>query len=98
MRRRVRPKQHLLVGIRLLMGHRRVPALSCSSSSQILVFHFPGVIEGVKGGVSNQVPQRPLARHLVLGMRRPDRVVIGVAVSLQALLGQYSLLRLLPTR
>ena len=35
-------------------------------ASQILVFHFPGVIEGVKGGVPYQVPQRPLAGQFTL--------------------------------
>ena len=33
------------------------------SGSQILVFHLPGVVERVKRGVANQVPQRPF-RHL----------------------------------
>ena len=31
--------------------------------SQVLVFHFPGVVQGVKGGVPNQEPERPF-RHL----------------------------------
>ena len=35
-------------------------------ASQILVFHFPGVIERVKGGVPYQVPQRPLAGQFTL--------------------------------
>ena len=34
--------------------------------SQILVFHFPGMIERVKGGVPYQVPQRPLAGQFTL--------------------------------
>jgi hypothetical protein len=32
--------------------------------SQILVFHFPGVIERVKRGVPNQVAERPFAGQL----------------------------------
>jgi hypothetical protein len=34
--------------------------------SQILVFHFPGMIERVKGGVPYQVSQRPLAGQFAL--------------------------------
>jgi hypothetical protein len=34
--------------------------------SQILVFHFPGMIERVKGGVPYQVPQRPLTGQFTL--------------------------------
>ena len=34
--------------------------------SQILVFHFPGMIERVKCGVPYQVPQRPLAGQFTL--------------------------------
>jgi hypothetical protein len=37
--------------------------------SQILVFHFPSVIQGVKGGVPNKVSERPfryLTSQLVL--------------------------------
>ena len=34
--------------------------------SWILVFHFPGMIERVKGGVPYQVPQRPLAGQFTL--------------------------------
>jgi hypothetical protein len=37
----------------------------------IFVFHLPGVIERVIGGVPNQVPERPGAGHFVLGMQRP---------------------------
>jgi len=36
---------------------------SCSFGSQILVFHFPDVVHGVKGGAPNQEPERPF-RHL----------------------------------
>ena len=39
---------------------------SRSFGSQILVFHFPGMIERVKGGVPYQVPQRPLAGQFTL--------------------------------
>jgi hypothetical protein len=31
--------------------------------SQVLVFHFPSMVHGVKGGVPNQEPERPF-RHL----------------------------------
>lgn len=34
--------------------------------SQILIFHFPSVIECVIRGVPNQVPQRPLASQFTL--------------------------------
>jgi hypothetical protein len=34
--------------------------------SQILVFHFPGMIERVKGGVPYQISQRPLAGQFTL--------------------------------
>jgi hypothetical protein len=37
--------------------------------SQVLVFHFPGMVHGVKGGVPNQEPERPfryLASQLAL--------------------------------
>ncbi len=27
--------------------------------SQVLVFHFPGVIQGMKSGMPNQKPERP---------------------------------------
>ena len=49
---------------------RRVHAVLGGASrlfgSQILVFHFPGMIERVKGGVPYQVPQRPLAGEFPL--------------------------------
>jgi hypothetical protein len=49
---------------------RRVHAVLGDTSrlfgSQILVFHFPGMIERVKGGVPDQVPQRPLAGQFPL--------------------------------
>src|SRR5215471_3193558 len=47
---------------------------TASFASQILVFHFPGVIERVKRGVPNQVPERPfrlLASLLALGVVVP---------------------------
>ena len=35
-------------------------------ASQILVLHFPGMIERVIGGVQYQVPERPLAGQFTL--------------------------------
>src|SRR5438270_7144939 len=64
-----------------------------SFGSQILVGHFPGVVEGVKGGVPNKVPQRPLAGHLAFGMERSNRIAIGIAISVQFLAVQHRLLR-----
>src|SRR6266511_4015306 len=64
-----------------------------SFAGQILVFHFPGVIERVKRGVPNQVTQRPRAGHFALGMQRPNGVAIGVAMRVQSLIGQYRVLR-----
>ena len=52
-------------------------------ASQILVFHFPGVIERVKGGVPNQEPQRPLcllASLLALGVVVPYCLAIGITI------------------
>jgi len=52
-------------------------------ASQILVFHFPGVIERVKGGVPNQVPERPfrlLASLLALGVVVPYCLAIGITI------------------
>src|SRR5689334_18766205 len=66
-----------------------------SAGSQILIFHFPGVIEGVKGGVPNKVPQWPLAGRLILGVQLPDGLAIGLAMRLQSLVGQHSFPRLL---
>jgi len=36
---------------------------------QVFVFHFPGMVEGVIGGVPDQVAKRPGARHGALGMQ-----------------------------
>jgi hypothetical protein len=43
--------------------HAVLGGTSCLFGRQILVFHFPSVIQGVKGGVPNQESQRPF-RHL----------------------------------
>src|ERR687888_52505 len=59
--------------------------------SQILVFHFPGVIERVKGGVPNQEPQRPfrlLASLLALGVVVPDCLAISITIRPQFLVSQ----------
>ncbi|MBK8990012.1 MAG: hypothetical protein IPM39_28785 [Chloroflexi bacterium] len=37
---------------------RRLP--SRFFGSQVLVFHFPGMVQDVKGGVPNQEAQRPI--------------------------------------
>src|SRR6476660_5229053 len=66
---------------------------SRSFASQILVFHFPGVIERVKRGVPNQVPERPRAGHVALGMQRPNGVAIGFAMRVQSLIAQQRFLR-----
>src|SRR4051794_13417645 len=68
-------------------------AASRALGRQILVFHFPGVIERVKSGVPNQIAQRPRASYLALGMQRPNGGAIGVAMRVQALVGQQRLLR-----
>ncbi len=44
-------------------------SLSRSFSSQILVLHFPGVIERMIRGVPNQVPELPGAGDFALGMK-----------------------------
>ena len=58
-------------------------------ASQIFVFHFPGMIERVKGGVPYQVPQRPLAGQFTLRVVVPDCVAIGIAMRLQPLARQH---------
>src|SRR4051794_39032345 len=60
-------------------------------ASQILVFHFPGVIERVKGGVPNQEPERPfrlLASLLALGVVVPYSLAIGIAIRPQSFVSQ----------
>src|SRR6185437_3887679 len=47
---------------------------------QILVFHFPCVIQCVKRGVPNQIPERPVAGHFTLSMKRPNGGAVSVAV------------------
>lgn len=53
-----------------IRAEQRSKIQECLSSSlfdrQVLVFHFPGVVHGVKGGVPNQVPERPLAGQFTL--------------------------------
>jgi len=49
-------------------------------AGQVFVFHFPGVVERVIRGVPDQVAERPGARHIALGMQRPNRAAIGFAV------------------
>src|SRR4051812_3000422 len=65
---------------------------SCSFGSQVLVFHFPGVIERVKRGMPNQVPERPGTGHFALDVQRPNRVAIGVAMRGQSLVAQHRVL------
>ena len=50
------------------------------SDGQVFVFHFPGVIQGVIGGVPEQIPKRSGAGHFALGMERPNPFAIGGAV------------------
>src|SRR5689334_6760947 len=60
-------------------------------ASQILVFHFPGVIERVKGAVPNQEPERPfrlLASLLALSVVVPDCLAIGITIRPQSLVSQ----------
>jgi hypothetical protein len=54
--------------VRMQPGVKRFGERSASRlfGSQILVFHFPGMIERVKGGVPYQVPQWPLAGQFAL--------------------------------
>src|SRR5262249_49127294 len=61
----------------------------CLWGGQVLVFHFPRVVHRVKRGVPNQVSQRPGPGHLALGMELPNGFAVGVAVRLQALVGQH---------
>ena len=46
--------------------HSVLGGISRLFDRQILVFHFPGMIERVKSGVPYQVPQRPLAGQFTL--------------------------------
>src|SRR5215212_6769047 len=60
-------------------------------ASQILVFHFPGVIECVKGGVPNQEPEWPfrlLASLLALGVVVPYCLAIDITIRPQSLVSQ----------
>ena len=57
--------------------------------SQVLVFHFPGMIHSVKGSVPNQVAERPLAGHLALGVVVPYGLAVGSAMRLQPLASQH---------
>jgi hypothetical protein len=54
----------------------------------ILVFHFPCVIQRMKRGVPNQIPERPGAGWFALGMERPNGRAIGIAVRPQTFVGQ----------
>ena len=66
---------------------RHLPLLPISRAvaCQVLVFHFPRVIQRVKCGVPNQIPKRPGAGHFALGVERPDGIEISLAVCAQAL-------------
>src|SRR4051812_28680307 len=61
------------------------------TATQILVFHFPGVIERVKGGVPYQEPERPfrlLASLLALGVVVPYCLAIGITIRHQSIVSQ----------
>ena len=60
---------------------------------QILVFHFPRVIQRVKGGVPKQIPERPGAGRFALSVELPNGSAIGVAVRAQSLVGQQRVFR-----
>ena len=64
--------------------------------SEILVFHFPGMVQSVKCRVPNQVTERPF-RHLTgplaLGVVVPYCVDIGIAMCFQPLVSQYRTFR-----
>src|SRR6266851_9937597 len=64
-----------------------------SFGGEVLVFHFPGVIQRVIRGVPNQVPERPGSGHFTLGMERPNGCGIGVAMRFQFLVGQHRVVR-----
>src|SRR6266581_8002618 len=64
-----------------------------SFGGEVLVFHFPGVIQRVIRGVPNQVPERPGSGHFALGMERPNGCAIGVALRLQSLVRRHHALR-----
>src|SRR5574341_2613943 len=69
---------------------------SRSFGSQILVFHFPGVVQGVKGGVADQEPERPfrhLAGQLALSVVVPYCIAIGRAMRFQSLASQHRTVR-----
>jgi hypothetical protein len=66
---------------------------ACGSGSfgckgQVLVFHFPGVIHGVKGGVADEEAEWPGAGHLALSVERSNGLAIGVALGVQCLVGE----------
>ena len=54
--------------------NRAAALLSHAVACQVFVFHFPGVIQRVKRGVPNQIPERPGAGQFALGMERPNGV------------------------
>src|SRR5262245_18665108 len=64
-------------------------------ASQIVVFHFPRVIERVKGGVPSHVPVRPfrlLASLLALGVVVPYCLAIGITIRPQSLVSQQRII------
>jgi hypothetical protein len=65
----------------------------CSFGSQILVFHFPGVIQRMIRGVPNQIPERPGAGHFALRMEGPSCIAIGIAMGIQSLVNQQRVQR-----